>query len=311
MQSITIHDALAAGRAASKCRPEHRKTLEFLGKKVETFAVDTLKIQLFDEFRVPQLKQLVADMEGRGNKPAYIRHVVNTIRLAANYVVDQGGTALHIEQRHLPHREEPDKAWLTFQQIALACRHADTDRRGGRKARLGRLAVLVCGLCGLRITEFLRLVPEALQGANLTIGHAGSETKNHTSRRVIPIPELVADELRTFWADGSRWGTGQDGITKAIRRVLQHAHSVTADVSFIEVCPKDLRKSLPNELEELTPDKWVMAYLGHAFQGELHRAYSALRADPEGFAPSRAKAIDKLKVNVTAHIEKIIQDMHF
>lgn len=311
MQSITIHDALAAGRAASKCRPEHRKTLEFLGKKVETFATERLGIALFAEFQVPQLKALVADMESRGNAPSYIRHTVNTIRLAANHVIDNGGTALHIEQRHLPNRQEPDKAWLTFQQIALACHHADTDRRGGRKARLGRLAVLVCGLCGLRITEFLRLVPEALQGNNLTIGHAGSETKNHTSRRVIPIPELVASELRTFWADGSRWGTGQDGITKAIRRVLQHAHSITADVSFLQVCPKDLRKSLPNELEELTHDKWLMAYMGHAFQGELHRAYSALRADPEGFAPSRAKAIAKLRDNVTAHIEKKIESLHF
>lgn len=325
---VTVSDALRWGREASKCCDEHRKNLEHLAGVVEGYLVDRLHLTAFDDIRMRHVLEIVRDMERKGRSPSYIRHVINAIRLASNYMADYyGADALKIEQRHLPPRHERAKMWLSFEQLASACRVAmdvelrrrvDSVKSQPRPLELGRLIIMVNGLCGLRLTEFCRLTRDCLVGDRgaweLWIGAspdgARGRAKNETSRRVIPIPDMVADAMIEYWDKHGQWSHDRSSNAKRVRDVLRATAKATGDEAYLAVDPKDLRKSLVNELAEDVSIEWLIAYGGWAYKGELLRSYMGLKARPDDLPEIREKAVERLREQVVAAAEKKFVGMY-
>ena len=318
MYSITIAEALQQGRERSVCCPEHRKNLEQLGRIVENFATTRLKLDTFCDLKIHHVLALVRHMQEQEHSPSYIRHAVNTVRLASNYMSDYHGLApIKIEQRHLPERLEAPKMWLGYHQIAKACQIAmqpelrqqvDNPRSNPQPMELARVIMLVCGLCGVRIKEFCRLTTDSLDtGNNLTI----TESKNESSNRVIPIPAITAQAMREYWSKRGNWSTDRTSNAKRVRLLYQLASNVTDDDIYLLVAPKDLRKTLVNELFEDVNDPFIMAYCGWAFKGTMHRKYLHLTPKPNDPAQIKQVALDRLRRRVVDVIEEKITGMSF
>lgn len=319
MLSITIQEALRLGRESSTGCPEHLQNLEYLGHLVEDFASQHWDAQQFSDVKIAHVKQLIADMERQGRSVNYIRHAVNAIRLASNYMVDSyGALPIKIEQRHLPERHEQPKIWLTYRQISKACivsmdtdlrKRVDSTKSQPRPMELARVIVMTCGLCGLRLTEFGRLTPDCLDAAgNLSIT---GDTKNESSKRVIPLPAVVADAMRKYWARHGLWSRDRTSNAARVRALFRATADATDDDLYWICPPKNLRKSFVNELEESCPEKYLIAYGGWAFRGVLMRNYMSLRPRPDDHPTIRDAALAKLRAGVTAEIEKKMQGMHF
>lgn len=308
MLNYTVAQALELGRNASKGGNAHKHNLANLGNKISDYATRQ-GITQFADFNGRELVKLVKDMEAKGNKPAYIKHTINAIRLASNYMVDNyDAQAVTIDKRHIPKEQEPRKVWLSFEQLAFASSLVRDSR--SETVQNARTCMVVCGLCGLRITEFQRLVPGALEGNRLTIGYAKSDTKNESSKRVIPIPAQAVGELLSYWNQGRDCGDSLT-ITKGIRRILLRAFNESGREAFRHVPGKDMRKTLPNELAETVDDKWITAYIGHAFREVLHRNYSSLRPRPDDLEDVKNAAIRRLEETVLASVEKKLVELHF
>lgn len=322
---LTISDALRLGRENSKCCAEHYHNLEYLGRLVEEYANTHWHIQTFRELKIHHVLQLISDMEQKGRSASYIRHAVNTIRLASNYMADfYGMEALQIQQRHLPMTLEAPKIWLTYRQIAKACEIArdtslrkriDSPKSQPRPMDLGRLIVMTCGLCGLRLTEFGRLTPDCLDSAgNLTITEdkaEGKTVKNEASKRIIPLPCFVAEAMREYWGKHGTWSADRTSNAKRVRLLFHATADATGDDLYLITPPKNLRKSIVNQLDEAVEDKYLMAYGGWAFKGTMHRRYQALRPRPDDPPQIRERSLARLRETVTAAIEKKCDGLHF
>lgn len=326
----TIVEALRLGRENSRGCAEHLANMERAGRLVEEFIGGRLNLVSYSELKTHHVLALIRDMESRGRSPNYIRHVVNTIRLAGNYMQDYYGMeGIKIEQRHLPARQELVKNWLTFEQLSKACQLAmeveyrediTSARSHPQPMKLGRLIILVCGLCGLRLTEFCRLDRTGLVGApgdwRLVIGGDTEDgvrgaAKNDASRRVIPIMDMVADALLEYWGNHRQWSADRTCNAKRVRAVLRMAYVVTGEDMFKAVAPKDLRKTFVNELDEDVADKWITAYGGWAFKGEMLRSYAAIKPRVDGTDQARDMAVEKLRGKVVSVVESRIDGMQW
>lgn len=322
---LTISEALRLGRETSKAGADHRKNLESLGRLVEDFATTHWRVQSFSEVKTLHVLQLVRDMEARGKSARYIKHAINAIRLASNYASDYLGLEpLCIDKRHIPVALEAPKIWLTYRQIATACEIAkDTESRRKvndprsrpRPLELARLIMMVCGLCGLRLTEFGQLTEDCLDAAgNLTItddAATGKTIKNDSSRRVIPLPGLVVDALRDYWGKHGQWSKSRHSNSERVAKLLQAAFDETQDDLYTMLPPKNLRKTLVNELEGHVEDKYLVAYGGWAFKGTMFRNYMALRPRPDDPKPIKERTLAILRESVTHQIEKKCSELHF
>ena len=322
---LTISEALRLGREASKSGESHRKNLESLGKLVERYAATHWRVQLFNEIETRHVIQLIRDMEAQGRSASYIKHAVNAIRLASNYASDYlGMDPIRIEKRHIPIALEAPKIWLTYRQIATACRVArDTDSRRRvdtpmshpRPLELARLIMLVCGICGLRLTEFGQLTEDCLSKTNnLTItdnAATGKTIKNDSSRRIIPLPGLVSDALREYWGTYGQWSKNRYSISERVSNLLCASFNDTHDDLYTMIKAKDLRKSFINELEGVVEDKYLMAYGGWSFKGTMYRNYMALRPRPNDPEPIKQRTISLLREVVVLEMEKKCNELHF
>lgn len=322
---FTISEALRLGREASRGGREHIQNLEYLGELVTKFATTHWQIQTFDELKIHHVLQLVRDMENQGRSASYIKHAINAIRLASNYMSDYHGLpSIKIEQRHLPEVLDAPKIWLTYRQLAKCChvamdtdirKRVDTAKSNPRPLALARVMVMACGLCGLRLTEFGRLTPDCLDSAgNLTITEdaaTGKRVKNNSSNRIIPLPGFVAAAMRDYWDQHGQWSSDRTNNAKRIRALFHATADVTGDSLYLITPPKNLRKTLPNQLDDAVDDKYIMAYGGWAFKGTMHRKYQALRPHPNDPEPIRERALDRLRETVVAAIEKKCTGLHF
>ena len=309
--SISLNEALRLGRENSECGIEHRQNLEYLGHFVEEYAAKNWHVKAMTELGIHHVLQLIRDMKAQGRSASYIRHVVNTIRLASNYASDYYGIPnIKIEQRHLPEILESPKIWLTYRQLSKACaiardttlrKRIDTTKSQPRPMELARLIVMACGLCGLRLTEFCRLTPDSLDATgNLAILQA----KNESSKRIVPLPALVADAMREYWAHNKHWTQDRTSNAQRVRLLFRATYDATNDDLYTMTPPKNLRKSFVNQLDDVVEDKYLMAYGGWAFKGTMHRKYQALRARPCDPSQIRERALGRLRETVVAAIEK-------
>lgn len=325
MSATTLHEALELGRNASRGATEHKQNLKQYGNFVEAFAATHWNLESFDDLKLSHVLQLISDMERQGRSPSYIRHAVNALKLASNYMSDYHGMQnLEVKQRHLPPVREAPKIWLSYNQLSKCCQVAadptlrkrtDTTKSQPRPMSLARVIVMACGIAGLRLTEFGRLTPDCLDSQNnLTISadeETGKATKNDSSIRVLPIPAIVATAMREYWDKHGNWSTDRTSNGKRVRLLFQATAQYTGDDLYLITPPKNLRKTMANELDGAVEDKYLMAYGGWAFKGTMFRHYKSLRPRPDDHPTIKQRAIDKLRVCVSEEIEKKIAGLHF
>jgi hypothetical protein len=94
-------------------------------------------------------------------------------------------------------------------------------------------------------------------------------------------------------------------LRKLFRAFADDCEDPNESALFRQLDPKDLRKTLPNELSEVDR-KWIAAYLGHTPKYILERHYQATTPKPGMAEAVRLRAIADLQENVVDRIEQII-----
>jgi integrase len=300
--TITLSQALRLGLEFSSASAAHKTNQEAeIHKLVEFFTPRLGGDVTYTEFKRRHVHEFVEYLKGRELAPSTIRLAVNPLRLASRYMETMYELpALTIKD--LPKRREPVKTWITVKQVVRLYQAA--------MALEWRDAAILCvlmGICGLRLTEASRLEPTDLRKGCLWVGVAGA--KNDPSRRVIPIPEFACSALESYWDTGRELSPRRDVVGNQLRRLFRAFADDCEDPNetelFRKITPKDLRKTIPNELANVDR-KWIAAYIGQTPKLMLERHYQATTPKPEMAEAVRQRAIADLRERVVAAVEKLL-----
>ena len=152
------------------------------------------------------------------------------------------------------------------------------------------------GLCGLRLTEALRLPWDRIDLKEGLVTIEG-EVKNRFSIRRLPVPGLVLDILRDApQVDPIRIVPYSERTvySEQIKKSLQRWNPE------VKIVPKDFRKSLPSEsLIQGWYGYEVRRYLGHGPADMTEAAY---------FKQSKVQLIDLLRKRVTYNLDTTLRE---
>lgn len=320
-----IVDAINEGVAYGRGSDSWKGSLRSWATNYVIPALQGMGLKYWDQVESKHAAQMVRAWEAEGRlSPATIRHIFKALQSAQNYMVEIHGAErkIQISARVLPPLDKKPVRFLTFEQLALCCRVAlnpgirPPKKHGyARSLELGRLTILVCGLAGLRVTEFARLAPSNLNGNELTVAwdcqHDVPVGKNANSVRVIPILPFVADELRSYWARRGSWTKNYNNLGVRSTTVFQWASAIGNDPGIAKVSQRHLRKTLSNELIESVPRHFLEAYGGWAFSGVMLNHYVSLRPRPDDAPHVRAAAVARLREKVLPELEEKLVGLDF
>jgi integrase len=301
---VAIAETLAAARTSN---PETRRVLEVTGRYFRTFLGQRFPgIRLWAQVTNGHLeawaRELVGKKLARKTLSNYVAVVVQVSRhMAAAHPMDRiyfplvapgaevakGGRARAVDYLDWP------------ELLALA------DYAHGQDLRV-EAAVLLSGVCGLRLSEIATLSADAVdfRSGTLTVGRS----KNAAGLRTIPLPRIVLDRLQAQveatpgpWLIEAR-AQGRDGqgiqiyrIGELIRPIQKQAARDGAGAHVAKVQAKDLRKTAFNLLKAAGVDpEYRRAYCGHAEGSTAARHYED-RNSPRMVARLKAEVVDRLE----------------
>lgn len=177
--------------------------------------------------------------------------------------------------------------------------------------------VALQGLCGLRVTEVLRLTWDRVDLVHGLIWICNQTTKNEQSIRTIPIPRLVLEILRAAPRNGDRVVHAYSTIGSwrnvlAGRKVKKgKPKQVVYLPGFMDnfetgssIPPKDLRNTLASERRKRLWNKEVMElYYGHEGKKVIDEHYTHLE-DDELMEIFRREVVEKVDEVVAPHLER-------
>ena len=265
---------------------KHKTDMERAGNRFCTWLVATYRrpVVYWDEVTPSMLRDYIDSMAREGLSGQTIRKYINPMTLASRYMEELDPDSYRpLRVRHPAMKTaKPRKNYLTRDQIETLLRiaRADTpeaaqDRRKHPPAPQGELALLLCGLCGLRIREAARLLVVDVDDARGSVNV--EDSKNLYSDRVIPVPVWLARRVvelgagRTYlFPNATDTGpqTGEQDVSKRIGGLFRRA-------GITGVVPRDLRKSFVNLCVVAGVDTGPLeAYIGHAPHGVMAAHYA-------------------------------------
>lgn len=302
----------------SMASEEHKNNLDAAADRFCVWLVDTLHRSLvhWDEITPAIVRKYVDSMHAEKLSPQTIRHYLKPITLTSRYMESldpEQYRQLRVPQHPGTKSEKPRKSYLSLEQIELLLRHARAEVREIEKTKgkkrvkrdhmkqkreqirpwpQAELAVLLCGLCGLRIREATRLRLVDVSAERNTINVL--ESKNKFSDRVIPILPAIAARVHALcmgreWVFPARDGSapqqdGKDTTSKRVKLLF-----IRAGISG--VTPHDLRKTFINLAVQAGADFGALqAYVGHRPATVLERHY----ADYAEIALLRERVVDRV-----------------
>lgn len=163
------------------------------------------------------------------------------------------------------------------------------------------------GLCGLRVSETLRLRWDRVDLEHGIISIDG-ETKNDPSRRRIPVPSLALEILKATPRCGNLVIFQYGGISSWRNALkIRSGPNDQEYVGFMDrfevgsyIPPKDLRNTLATERKRRLWNKEVMQiYLGHSSRDVIDIHYSHLEDD---------EVIDLFRQEVVSKVDDLLVD---
>ena len=254
------------------------------------------------------VRQFVAWCEAEGLSARTIRAYVNPLRLAARWNEEAGNEQANLRfTRLVPQLTPCEKRYLTAPKLAVACAYAKKEHQ-----HLALLALLLAGVCAMRLSEVARL-----RRTDLDVAEAGClyihDAKNYWSERLIPLPPTIAAYCRVWFAfRGDAVDVTQEGLGKALKRCLVACGAETGDPTFAAVAPKDAGRKTGFNLgaDAGCPMEMLRAYAGHAPLTTFERSYADLRALPSDLPDFRARKLALLRRDVADRLESTVQALN-
>lgn len=300
--TLPFSQALKLGLANSGAGADHKdRQAQEIHKLIEYFTPKLGGDVDFTQIRKRDIKGYVDSLMARDLSPSYIRAAINPLRLASRYMDTEYETGT-LAIVGLPKRREPVKTWCTIAQVVKLW---ETAKDSGWED--AAVLVVLMGLGGLRLTEANRLVPGELKSDG-TLWVGVTRAKNDPSCRVIPLPRFVAEQLTEYWESGRELSPRRDTVGAQLRRLFRAYADDCADPAeaelFRKMAPKDLRKTVPNELSGETMEHFINAYIGHSPKRMLGRHYQATTPKPNMAELVRKRAIADLQEQIVDRIEE-------
>lgn len=247
---------------------------------------------LLRDLAIDRVTDWAADLAKRGFAFDTRRHCLIPLRRASAMAPGFGFSDVLDNMRLDRHTEAIEVRAPELEQV----RHLISWARRNEETRWA-VAVGLLAFMGLRPSEAIRLKVQDYKDGLLRVGF--SAAKNETSRRVLPVPKIVADLLEPLTesrdADESLLGMTGTSENSALSAFSRSIGAVLDRAGLNEFPCKSLRKAFAsiclNELG-LAPEL-VEGWLGHKHPGALAvtRRHYLKRIDADNLRPL-AKAID-------------------